>query len=146
MTDDELRLLNELFELGLVSAQWIGSVGNEVHVFPPVSDSSYERGFQTLLRHAIAANAAKLGEARPRETHLVVIVDRSDLSAEPSLTPPLRLPEEIDTLWVLLGYFNAKYTYRLWRTGAESQQWDLLMHPLGEPRGAYPQTLDGMAR
>ncbi len=63
-----------------------------------------QRGFGTLLRHAVEDNTDKLAEARPRETHLAVWVARSGISGDPSLTPPPRLPEAVDVLWVILGY------------------------------------------
>ena len=93
----------------------------------------------------MAANVDKLREARPRETHLVVWLDRSGLSPDPARTPAPELPDDIDVLWVLLGYFNAKWTYRLWRTTASDRRWHLLRHPLGMPPAVYP-TLPGVSR
>ena len=138
MTDDDLRLLAELFGLGLASAMR-SDEGNELSIFPPV-DSAQEGddGFSALLVAAMAANVDKLHEARPRETHLVVTLDRSDLSPDPVRTPAPELPDGIDVLWVLLGYFNAKWTYRLWRTTASDRRWHLLRHPLGKPPAVYP--------
>jgi len=94
-------------------------------------------GFGTLLRAAMAANVDKLREARPRETHLVVTLDHRDLSPDPVRTPAPELLDGIDVLWVLLGYFNAKWTYRLWRTTASDRRWHLRRHPLGKPPAAY---------
>src|SRR6266487_2679868 len=88
----------------------------------------------------MAANGANHREARPRETHLVVTLDRSDLSPDPVRTPAPELPDGIDVLWVLLGYFNAKWTYRLWRTTASDRRWHLLRHPLGKPPPVRPET------
>jgi hypothetical protein len=109
-------LLAELFDLGLASAMR-SDQGNELSVFPPVGNvTDGDDGFGTLLRSAMAENVDKLREARPRETHLVVTLDRSDVSADPARTPPPDLLEGIDVLWVLLGYYKAKWTYRVWRT------------------------------
>jgi hypothetical protein len=83
-------------------------------------------------------NADKLREAKPREAHLVVTLDRSDVSADPARTPPPELLEGISVLWVMLGYYNAKWTYRVWRTMAGDRRWHLLGHPLGEPPVVYP--------
>jgi hypothetical protein len=86
----------------------------------------------------MAANVDKLRDARPRETHLVVTLDRADVSADLAHTPPPGLLEGIDTLWVLLGYYKAKWTYRVWRTTAGDRCWHLLGHPLGELAAVYP--------
>jgi hypothetical protein len=138
LTDDDLRLLAELFDLGLASAMRSGD-GNELSVFPPIANvTEGDDGFGALLRSAMAANVDKLREARPRETHLVVTLDRSDFSADPARTPAPDLLEGIDLLWVLLGYYNAKWTYRVWRTMAGDRRWHLLRHPLGEPPVVYP--------
>jgi hypothetical protein len=138
LTDGDLQLLTELFDLGLASAIR-SDEGNELSVFPPIGNGTErDDGFGTLLGNAMAANVDKLREARPRETHLVVTLDRSDLSADPASTPAPDLLEGIDVLWVLLGYYNAKWTYRMWRTMAGDRRWHLLRHPLGEPPVIYP--------
>ena len=116
LTESDRRLLTQLFDLGLFSAMRLDQ-GNQVSVSPPISnDAEADDGFSAQLQAAMAANADKLREARPRETHLVVTLDRSDLSANPARTPVPDLLEGIDVLWVLLGYYNAKWTYRVWRT------------------------------
>ena len=131
-------MLAELFDLGLASAMR-SDQGNELSVFPPVGNvTDGDDGFGTLLRSAMAENVDKLREARPRETHLVVTLDRSDVSADPARTPPPDLLEGIDVLWVLLGYYKAKWIYRVWRTTAGDRRWHLLGHPLGEPPAVSP--------
>jgi hypothetical protein len=137
MTDDDLRLLAELLDFGLASAMR-SDEENELSIFPPISNAEGAHGFGTRLRTAMVANADKLREARPRETHLVVSLDRSDVSPDPAHTPAPKLSDGIDVLWVLLGYYNAKWTYRLWRTTASDRRWHLLRHPLGEPPAVYP--------
>jgi hypothetical protein len=137
MTDDDLRLLAELLDLGLASAMR-SDEESELFIFPPISDSADVHGFGTLLRAVMAANVDKLREARPWETHLAVWLNRSDMSPDPAHTPAPKLPDGIDVLWVLLGYFNAKWTYRLWRTTASDRRWQLLRHPLGKPSTVYP--------
>ncbi len=126
-----------LFDLGLVSALRFGA-GGELAIFPPVTDEDHESGFEALLVEAMSANVDKLVAARPRETHLAVMVSRSDLSGHPALTPAPDLVAGIDVLWVLLGYYNAKYTYRVWRSKAGDRRWQLLFHPWGEPPTYYP--------
>ena len=141
LTDDDRRLLAKLFDLGLASAMH-SDQGNELSIFPPVGNvTEGDDGFGTLLQRAMAKNVDKLREARPRETHLVVTLDRSDVSADPARTPPPKLLEGIDVLWVLLGYYNAKWTYRVWRTTAGDRRWHLLDHPLGEPPVVFPSPM-----
>ena len=144
MTDGDLRLPAELFDLGLAAAGR-SDEENKLSIFPPVSDAQEGDGdIGTLLEEAMRDNVDKLCEARsqisgrPRETHLVVTLDRSDLSPDPVRTPVPELRDGIDVLWVLLGYFNAKTTYRLWRTTASDRRWHLLRHPLGKPPAVYP--------
>jgi hypothetical protein len=38
-----------------------------------------------------------------------VTLDRADLSADPARTPAPNLLDGIDALWVLVGYYNAKW-------------------------------------
>jgi hypothetical protein len=138
LTESDRRLLTELLDLGLFSAMRLDQ-GNQVSVSPPISnDAEGDDGFGVQLRAAMAANVDKLREARPRETHLVVTLDRFDLSADPARTPVPNLLEGIDVLWILLGYYNAKWTYRLWRTMTGDPRWQLLADPLGEPPAVYP--------
>jgi hypothetical protein len=138
MADGDLRLLAELFDLGLASAMR-SDEGNELSIFPPVGNPQEgDNGFGTLLGITMAANVQKLRQAKPRETHLVVTLDHPDLSPDPVHTPAPELLDGIDVLWVWLSYFNAKWTYRLWRTTASDRRWHLLWHPLGEPPAVYP--------
>jgi hypothetical protein len=138
LTESDRRLLTELLDLGLFSAMRLDQ-GNQVSVSPPISnDAEGDDGFGAQLRAAMAANVDKLREARPRETHLVVTLDRFDLSADPARTPVPDLLEGIDVLWILLGYYNAKWTYRVWRTMTGDPRWQLLADPLGEPPAVYP--------
>ncbi len=75
-------------------------------------------GFQDRLIACIRANTAKLREARPREGHLVVDIGMPGLSGDPCDTPPPPLEDGVDVLWVILGYYNAKHDFRLWRKTA----------------------------
>lgn len=137
MSDDNLVHLARLIDLGLVSALHTDGE-NEVSIFPPVANTlTSDSGFGTLLRATMSANVDKLREAKSRETHLVVTLDRSDLNPDPGRTPAPELLDGIDVLWVLPGYFNAKWTYRLWRTVGD-RQWQLLEHPLGKPATLNP--------
>jgi hypothetical protein len=129
-----LSQLVELFQLGLESAlRMDGGDGVSIHPVGAVDDTG---GFGTLLRFAIGDNIDKLHETRPRETHLFVVVGLP-VSSDPAHTHPPDLPEGLDTLWVYLGYWNAKYDYRLWRTSRENPGWELLEHPLGQPPRRY---------
>lgn len=123
---------HELSSIGIVSIARLQDSHDEFSMWPPISDDLVEAGFAEHLRDAVGLNADKLAEARPRETHLVVAVERGGLSSDPRLTPAPALPASVDVLWVLLGYYTAKYTYRLWRTNGD-RSWELLRHPLGYP-------------
>jgi len=102
---------HELRDLGLV--RLVRRPGSEsVHLWV-VGPGFQILGFTDLLAEAVANNAAKLGEARPRETHLAVLVVRWDLSEAPSETRPPVLPDEVDVLWVV----------HLARSGGEAQVW-----------------------
>lgn len=90
-------------------------------------------GFQDRLITCIRANAAKLREARPREGHLVVEIGMPGLSGDPRDTPPPPLEDGVDVLWVILGYYNAKYDFRLWRTTTADPRWQLMYHGWMDP-------------
>ncbi|MEQ8717154.1 MAG: hypothetical protein RIE08_06050 [Acidimicrobiales bacterium] len=134
-----LSLLSDALDLGLELALRFDQPG--ITVEPPISQTGTVGGFHVPLRAALNENAEKLREARPRETHLVVWPGRS-VSADPSQTPPPRLPDSVDVLWVMLDYYDAKCTYRLWRTAQSDSRWELLHHPLGEPRQFHPARED----
>ena len=86
------ELLAELFDLGLASAMR-SDEGNGLSIFPPVINAQEtDDGFGALLRDAMTENVDKLREAKPRETHLVVTLDRSDLSPDPVRTPAPNCP------------------------------------------------------
>lgn len=128
-----VALLTRLLETGFHSAIRM-SEGHGVAVLPPVAASVGDGGFSTLLRHAIADNAVKLGEERPAETHLYVDISLG-VSNDPAKTPVPMLPLEVDVVWVNLGYWNSKYDYRTWRARRGAPEWDLLDHAWGqEPR------------
>lgn len=127
---DDLALLARVLEAGFYNGMR-SSEGHGVSMFPPVSSSNSDGGFGTLLRHAVADNAVKLGEARPAETHLYVDIGLS-VANDPRRTPAPTLPPEVDVLWVNLGYWNSKYDYRTWRVRGGDARWELLDHPLGQ--------------
>lgn len=132
-----LTSLRKLLDRGLVNALKLEE-GHGVSIFPPIDDSGSVEGFGTLLRERIEVKREALAESRPRETHLAVWTSRTDISADPADTPPPQLPSEVDTLWVVLGYYTAKWDHRLWRTNRHDQRWQLLRHPLGEGPSIYP--------
>jgi hypothetical protein len=134
---ESLAQLVHLLELGLFSAMYEPN-GLGVHIQAIGTGVVSPLGFGTLLRSTLESNAEKLAEAQPREGHLAVTLDRGDFSTDPADTPPPELPEGIDQLWVLLGYFNAKWTHRVWRTTRADPRWQLLRHPVGEPPAYHP--------
>lgn len=79
-------------------------------------------GFTEMLQQIVNRKAAVLEEARPRETHLAVLVARWDVSDFAAETRPPRLPYEIDTLWVVHPKRGAKPT-RLWRLHRGEERW-----------------------
>ena len=69
MSDDDRQLLDELFDLGLVSAVRRDE-GNGLSIFPPISDAQEgDDDFGTLLEKAMKDNVDKLREAWPREAN-----------------------------------------------------------------------------
>ena len=141
-TDDDRQLRDELVRPGLVAAVHRDE-GNGLSIFPPVSDAQEGDGdFGVLLEEAMRCNLDKLREAKAwkahLEAHLVVWLDHFDLSPDPVCTPAPELPDGIDVLWILLGYYNAKTTYRLWRTTASDRRWLRLWHPLGKSPAVCP--------
>jgi hypothetical protein len=108
---DLLSRHHKLQELGLL--RLVRRPGSEpVHLW--VIGAGFEiGGFTDLLDDAVASNAAKLGESRPRETHLAVLVLRWDLSEAASETSVPVLPDEIDVVWVV----------HPGRSGSEAQVW-----------------------
>lgn len=86
----------ELARLGLVSALRVDRSGgsHKVEVFPPVSDETSTRGFTVDLEQVIRDNQAKLAAARPRATHLAVVVTDSRLSPRPQDSPAPSLADE----------------------------------------------------
>jgi hypothetical protein len=77
MTNGDLRVPAELFDLGLAIAMHSGE-RNELSIFPPIGNAQDDDdGFGALLKAVMPANVDKLREAGPRETHLAVTLDRS---------------------------------------------------------------------
>lgn len=86
-------------------------------------------GFSYELQEAIDANRRKLARADRYERHLAVDL-RALRSSNPSESPPPRLPDEIDVLWVLRTGVTVARTEPMawWSTGGEwslSHDWEL---------------------
>lgn len=58
-------------------------------------------GFGARIEEMTQVNANKLEAARPRSTHLAVLVNDRRCSEDPSLSLPPVLPDSIDFLWVV---------------------------------------------
>lgn len=82
-------------------------------------------GFTEHLAKAVAQNAAKLGEARPHDTHLAVLVVRWDLSDSPTETAPPSLPPEVDALWVVHP-MRSQPNAHVWLAGRGDEAWRLI--------------------
>lgn len=79
-------------------------------------------GFTTALQSIVNRKASTLGETRPRQTHLAVLVTRWDFSDAPEATSPPMLPEEIDVLWVVHPDRGGE-PVRLWRLERGAERW-----------------------
>lgn len=80
-------------------------------------------GFSAELAKAVADNGAKLAEARPRETHLAVLVDRWQCSNDPARTSPPVLPAEIDMLWVVHVVRTPNGEAFVWQAHRGDESW-----------------------
>ena len=120
-------LPDELEQLGLLSAIKMPG-GPAVNVMPQVSDGSPTMsGFSKELADCVANKDPVLSKARPRTTHLAVVVEHSRFLAEPDLSPPPTLTEAIDVLWVFLSDFlePRRTGYRVWRVRRGDAAWEL---------------------
>jgi len=123
---DAVPLPEELARLGLLSAaKRHGEPG--VHVLPQVSDGPTESaGLSDPLVACIVEKESVLREARPRETHLAVLVEDSRFVADPRLSPPPHLTDAVDVLWVFLSDFLEPSHYpRIWRVRRSMTQWEM---------------------
>jgi hypothetical protein len=117
-------------ELGIVTVKQLAGTEDVVAVVP-MSDADIV-GVSEPLQRTIDDNRGKLGRARPRETHLGVIVDRFDASRDPRQTPTPELSDEIDVLWVLHKWNRAMYQLPcLWSSNRGDRDWTL--HDIDEP-------------
>ena len=131
-TLDAGPLPDELVQLGLLSAMKMPG-DPAVNVMPPVSEGSPTMsGFSGELADCVDKKDRKLRkvhrrEARRRMTHLAVVVEDSRFLADPHLSPPPRLTEAIDVLWVFLSDFlePRRTGYRVWRVRRGDTAWEL---------------------
>jgi hypothetical protein len=119
-------LPDDLTQLGLLSAlKRPGRAG--VHVLPQVSGGpSTASGFSNQLGRCVLDKEDVLREARPRTTHLAVVVEDTRLVADPRLSPTPTLSANVDYLWVFLSDFGPpRYGNRVWRVHGGSSSWEL---------------------
>ena len=127
---DAESLPEEIVQLGLLAA--IKTEGDPaVNVMPQVSEGSLTAlGFTEQLADYVAMKNPKLRKAaRPRTTHLAVVVENSRFVADPALSPPPDLTEAdaVDYLWVFLSDFlePRRTGYRVWRVCRGDGAWQL---------------------
>jgi hypothetical protein len=124
---DAVPLPEELVRLGLLSAlKQHGEPG--VHVLPQVSAEGPAAiaGLSDALVACIVDKEPVLCEARPRETHLAVLVEDARFPADPRALPPPQPTDAVDVLWVFLSDFlEPRYGPRIWRVRRGMTQWDL---------------------
>lgn len=128
---DAEPLPDELVQLGLQAA--LKMPGDPViNVMPQVSDGSAPMsGFSKELADCVTNKDPVLSKARPRMTHLAVVVEDSRFLADPYLSPPppsLTEAEAIDVLWVFLSDFiePRRTGYRVWRVRRGEAAWELV--------------------
>ena len=119
-------------DIGITSA--VKSAGEEDGItVVPMSPTVGIRGFSVRLARIALSNADKLKEARPRQTHLAVVVDLLMGSRDISLTAPpphpiqLNQMESIDWVWVLFGFGPSITDDRPWAWWAQPGQTDWMV-------------------
>jgi len=123
---DAESLPEEIVQLGLLAA--VKTEGDPaVNVMPQVSEGSLTAlGFTEQLADCVAMKNPKLRRAaRPRKTHLAVVVEKSHFVADPALSPPPDLTDAdaVDYLWVFLE--PRRTGYRVWRVRRGDDAWQL---------------------
>jgi hypothetical protein len=132
MTDDErsafLNVHRWLKASNIVNVSKLAEKPNRVHVIAFGRNAAIE-GIRDALHAALAANAAKLGQSRPRETHLAVLVHDAHASRFESETRPPTLPREVDYLWVIHTCPGADGRVPVWRLERGGSTWSVLPLP-----------------
>lgn len=119
-----LEFHRTLKDHGLVSLERIPI--NDHGVRHMVIGGGIIEGFSEALDNAIQANVGKLEKARPRTTHLVILVYDYQTSAYSSATPAPDLPEGLDYLWVLIPWGTNRGPSNLWILRRGETQWEEL--------------------
>jgi hypothetical protein len=88
----------------------------DVRVFGGISDA---------LAHVVDDNAAKLGECRPRETHLAVGVVRFGAARDPDQSTVPALPSTVDHLWVIQLWQGLGERVPIWHALRGSNRWTM---------------------
>ena len=132
MSGDELSAFLEVHRrlkaLNIVDILKVADTPNRVRLMAFGSDP-FIKGFSEALEGAIAANAVKLGQSRPRETHLAVLVHDAHASRFESETPPPALPAGIDYLWVIHMWPGADDRVPVWRLQRGESAWSVWVLP-----------------
>ncbi|MCH8899290.1 MAG: hypothetical protein IH942_02210 [Acidobacteria bacterium] len=116
---DSLRNLG-LLSLRRIAADGDGFAANVMTQLVP------RTGFLAPLEQAVAKNASKLEETRPRSTHLVVRVNDIRASRDATLTPPPLLPASIDYLWVIVE-IDPRSRARGWWIRRGEAEWNAIV-------------------
>lgn len=114
-----------LRRLGLIELCFVGRLQNRVEFLTQGEAFVVAHSVEPLLA-VVEANRIKLGEARPRKTHLLVEIRRPDFSVDLAGAPVPKLPPEIDFLWVLFSWHRDRNgSPYLWSTTGSSGEWVL---------------------
>lgn len=118
-----LDMHRELKQLGIVDI--LERPGLDHIEVMATSDLRIATGITVALADALADNAAKLAECRPRETHLVVGVARFGTARDPNESSVPLLPPAVDHLWVVHLWTEFGGRAPIWHASREAGRWDL---------------------
>lgn len=109
--------------LGLVELHFVGPDESRVEFLAQSEMFVVEHGLDAVAQ-ALEDNSAKLGEARPRETHLAVHVRRPEMSSDLSEADTLQLPGEVDVLWLMyIWHRRPDNSRQVWSLTRGSDTW-----------------------
>lgn len=124
-SDSRKAFIAKHVELRALHVIDVVKLGNE-HDGVAYMAMSGRSGFQGLgdhLERAVNENVSKLREARPRETHLAIVVHDYHVSRDPQESQLLALPPELDCLWIIHSWPADDGRLLIWRHVRDGDGW-----------------------